>query len=131
MTANIGSGDDFGCSVVIQSDGKVIVAGRTMNGAKGNFALVRYEGTEKLGVGQNEEQRSLSVYPNPTKGFLNIQNESNITIDKIGIYDLTGKKVLEQYQNTNHVDVHNLAKVTYVLEIFVGKKNETRRFIKD
>jgi uncharacterized delta-60 repeat protein len=38
----ISSGNDFANSVAIQSDGKIVVAGYSANGANGNFAVVRY-----------------------------------------------------------------------------------------
>ena len=38
----IGTGSDEGQSVALQSDGKIIVAGRTYDGAKTDFAVVRY-----------------------------------------------------------------------------------------
>lgn len=38
----IGNGDDFGRSVAIQSDGKIIVGGSSVNGFDEDFALIRY-----------------------------------------------------------------------------------------
>ena len=38
----IGSGDDAGLAVAIQSDGKIVVAGESHNGADDDFAVVRY-----------------------------------------------------------------------------------------
>jgi uncharacterized delta-60 repeat protein len=42
VTTPIGSGFDEGLSLVIQSNGKIIVAGYTFNGTNDDFALVRY-----------------------------------------------------------------------------------------
>ncbi|HOY31521.1 MAG TPA: YCF48-related protein [Bacteroidales bacterium] len=42
VTTSIGSSDDFGYSVVVQADGKIIVAGSSNNGSNNDFALVRY-----------------------------------------------------------------------------------------
>ena len=41
VTTAIGSGNDFACSVAIQSDGKIVAAGQ-YNGSNDDFALVRY-----------------------------------------------------------------------------------------
>src|SRR4051812_25739223 len=38
----IGTSDSFGHSVVVQTDGKILVAGETYNGSNWDFALVRY-----------------------------------------------------------------------------------------
>ena len=45
VTTPIGSGTDEGKSVVLQSDGKIIAAGYSHNGANTDFAVVRYSVT--------------------------------------------------------------------------------------
>jgi uncharacterized delta-60 repeat protein len=42
VTTNFGSSYDFGRSVVVQADGKIVVAGTSNNGSINDFALVRY-----------------------------------------------------------------------------------------
>ena len=42
VTTAIGSGNDYACSVAIQSDGKIVAAGYSDNGSNYDFALVRY-----------------------------------------------------------------------------------------
>ncbi|MCP3994408.1 MAG: hypothetical protein GY722_04985, partial [bacterium] len=42
LTTPIGSADDHGYSVTVQSDGKILVAGDSHNGSDYDFALVRY-----------------------------------------------------------------------------------------
>jgi uncharacterized delta-60 repeat protein len=42
VTTPIGSGNDYGRSVAIQTDGKLVVAGYSNNGTNSDFALVRY-----------------------------------------------------------------------------------------
>ena len=78
---------------------------------------------------QHQFANDLVLYPNPTQTTLNIS--STTTIDKITVADLTGKKVLEQKQNTTQVNVQNLAKGIYILEVFVGQNKQTRKFIKE
>ncbi|MCP5093108.1 MAG: hypothetical protein GY949_19525, partial [Gammaproteobacteria bacterium] len=41
-TTDIGSGNDYGQSVTVQSDGKILVGGYSHNGSNNDFALVRY-----------------------------------------------------------------------------------------
>lgn len=73
---------------------------------------------------------TISVYPNPAKAFLNIANPSEIPIDKVFVTDMTGRKVLEQ-NNSNPVNVQNLAKGIYVLEAYSGKEKFQSKFIKE
>ena len=42
LTTAIGAGNDFGYSVTVQADGKILVAGASHNGSNYDFALVRY-----------------------------------------------------------------------------------------
>jgi len=42
LVTAIGTGNDYGGAVVIQADGKIVVAGSSWNGANDDFALVRY-----------------------------------------------------------------------------------------
>jgi uncharacterized delta-60 repeat protein len=42
VTTPIGSGNDYASDVVLQSDGKIIVAGSSRNGSNYDFAVVRY-----------------------------------------------------------------------------------------
>lgn len=74
--------------------------------------------------------KSITVYPNPTTDFLNIQNQSNSTIDKMIVIDLTGKKIFEQ-NNSNPIDVQNLSKGMYVLEVISGGNKMVEKFIKE
>jgi uncharacterized delta-60 repeat protein len=48
VTTPIGSYDDWGQSVTLQPDGKILVAGYTWNGSDWDFALVRYNSDGSL-----------------------------------------------------------------------------------
>ena len=44
VTTPIGPGDDLGCGMAIQSDGRIVVAGGSDSGSNCDFAVVRYRG---------------------------------------------------------------------------------------
>ena len=48
LTTPIGSGDDYVNSVVVQSDGKIVVAGDSYNGSNEDFAVLRYNSDGSL-----------------------------------------------------------------------------------
>jgi uncharacterized delta-60 repeat protein len=48
VTTAIGSSNEVGKSAAIQSDGKIVVAGKSYNGSAFNFAVVRYNGNGSL-----------------------------------------------------------------------------------
>lgn len=51
VTTPIGSGHDYGASVAVQSDGKIVVAGYFSNGGNEDFAVVRYTASGGLDGG--------------------------------------------------------------------------------
>ncbi len=89
-----------------------------------------YSFTPTLSVEQ-QSKLPLGLYPNPTKSILNLQNPTNITIDKIMVTDLTGKIILEQTQNTNQVNVEKLSTGIYILQAFSGEEKFTSKFLKE
>ncbi len=48
VTTAIGAGNDAPCSVTVQADGKILVAGYSRNGTYNDFALVRYKADGSL-----------------------------------------------------------------------------------
>ncbi len=71
----------------------------------------------------------LEIFPNPTSGILNIQTEEKI--QKISIYDCTGKINKVANENFNQIDVSDLNSQTFILKIqFELGKVEFRKFVK-
>ena len=73
----------------------------------------------------------ITVFPNPAKNFLTIQNASNTAIDKVIVTDISGKIILQQNQNTTQLDVQNLAKGMYLLQAVSEDKKQQLKFLKE
>ncbi|SCZ01674.1 T9SS type A sorting domain-containing protein, partial [Flavobacterium caeni] len=71
------------------------------------------------------------VYPIPVKTVLNLQFQNEIRIDKVIITDITGKKILEQNTVSTQINVENLAKGIYIIEIYSESKKFKNKFIKE
>lgn len=74
---------------------------------------------------------TISVYPNPTSGILNIENTNNLNIEKLTVIDVTGKILLEQKNNTSQIDVQRLPAGMYILEITANGAKQHTKFIKE
>lgn len=74
-----------------------------------------------------ELKNEFNVYPNPTNGLLNIDYNKNI--DKLTVYDLSGKMML-QNKNTKQIDVSNLTPGTYLIEVVNQNKPSVKLFVK-
>ncbi|SFN11373.1 Por secretion system C-terminal sorting domain-containing protein [Paenimyroides ummariense] len=64
---------------------------------------------------------SINLYPNPTTDKL-FWSEKDIIIEKITIYDINGKKVVEQNVSENSINVSHLANGAYLIKLESGGK---------
>lgn len=67
------------------------------------------------------------TFPNPVKDDLIIT--SNKTIDKIEIYSITGKLVLQTSTNLEQVDVSKLAKGLYIVTVYAADTKTAKKMI--
>ncbi len=72
---------------------------------------------------------NIAIYPNPVSDKLYISSE-NIAIESISIYSLTGKKVADETNKTNSIDVSTLSKGMYFIEISSASGKSIKKFIK-
>ena len=79
------------------------------------------------GLGTAEVNSDLIVYPNPTKDFLNIKT-SKLDIEKVFIFDLSGKLIMTE--NSKTIDVNHLPSATYIISIKTSEGLKTFKFIK-
>ena len=77
----------------------------------------------------NSENNELQIYPNPAKNIIHIKNNSEI--EKITIFDYLGKEILIKTQNNNEINVENLSKGIYLIEIHSENEKVYKKFIKE
>ena len=80
---------------------------------------------------QENTLSTISVYPNPTSGILNLANANDLNIEKLTVIDVTGKTLLEQKSNTSQIDVQQLPVGMYFLEITTNGAKQHTKFIKE
>jgi len=78
----------------------------------------------------NNEIPGLEIYPNPVNDILFIKNADNLSIDRISVFDFSGKRILTVNENFNQINVEVLADGIYVLQISSGSKNYMKKIIK-
>ena len=74
-----------------------------------------------------QNQLDISVYPNPTSDIVYI--EGNYSQLKVVVYDILGKQVMNK-PITNSIDISQLEKGVYILQLSDGAKLTTKRIIK-
>ncbi|TRX25223.1 T9SS type A sorting domain-containing protein [Flavobacterium franklandianum] len=76
-------------------------------------------------------ESKFSIFPNPVKDILTIQNSDSRSFEKVIISDLTGKKVLEQNSGSNTINLEKLQNGMYLLQIISDGKSTVSKFIKN
>jgi len=111
----------FGYTVIDESGTKTLTITNT-NGDQaiyGNFVLSTQEYINSL----------FTVYPNPVKDILTIEEQSNIEIESTSIYNYLGQKLVTAQQRK--IDMSNLKAGVYLLKIkLVNGQIATKKVIK-
>ena len=78
------------------------------------------------------ESMNLTIYPNPTNGFLNIDGIENLSSYNVNIYDMTGKQLQHFTQENEQINVSSLASGMYMIQITdnQNKKLAHSKFVK-
>lgn len=124
---------DYGYSVAIQSDGKIVVAGETWNGTDYDFAIARYIGCSEsspfakspcdsstVDIAENTEISDVSIYPNPTSGIFTVSLKNKTVETKICVYDVLGNCLWKKDCRNNvnlKIDLSCQSKGIYFMEI--------------
>ena len=102
-------------------------------GGTTDFWYAKLATTDCNGVPLSNSENQLdkaSLFPNPTTGWTRIK--STYEIDKITLYDITGRKVLEPKLNPNSgFDTSLLPSGIYMVQLNAGNKVEVLKMIKE
>ncbi len=80
------------------------------------------------GLFDHKIEKIVNIYPNPVeKGFF---LSTDLIINNISIYDIRGAKVLDIVNYNNYVDVSNLPKGIYIVQLHTKEKIYNEKLIK-
>lgn len=132
-----GTADDYANCIQQTADTGFIVAGLTnsidgdiTSNHGGNDAWIVKMGPDVLGI-STLVIHQIKLFPNPAATVLKVHGALNLGFDKMIVTDLTGKKVLEQEQSSNQINVENLSGGMYIIQAFSGKEMFTGKFVKE
>lgn len=136
-TTSIGTREDFGNSLALQPDGKILLAGTStyISGFTcSDFALVRYNGGD--GVSPSAittllKDGGMQLYPNPATNQLFIETNGT-PVEQINIYNTTGSLVMSVSPSAIKCELSTgtLAAGVYVAEIKTNDASVKRRWVK-
>jgi hypothetical protein len=86
-----------------------------------NYGNVSVMGGCKEGFWDNNPTKAPIIYPNPVQNRIHIEGYSETTIRKVGLFEITGKKVFEQevsvYNGLSTLDIGRLSSGIYIIEV--------------
>jgi hypothetical protein len=89
-----------------------------------HFDNFLYTSATTLGTNESSVAEQFSLYPNPANTILNIRSANASDIQKIVIYDTSGKQVKQEEDNLTSKSGF------YFLEIIIDGKKEVKKFVK-
>lgn len=127
----IGSSHADASAVVLQTDGKIIVAGRVHNGANNDFMVARYNNDLSLGIEQQISENLFQVFPNPFDSQTTIIFKESQSNTIIKIIDVNGREVKTINFNGNQlvIDKEEMTSGLYFIQIKATNKNIVSRKI--
>jgi len=116
----------FGHRVSISHDGRYVAAGNVL-GTTRVFDL-----SSVLSVNHFLSEK-FNLYPNPASHVVNIDNSGNMTVNKVDIYDVTGKLInTQKFGNEPEIqlNVETLTTGTYLLHLHTNEGIAVKKLIK-
>ncbi len=83
---------------------------------------------ETLSLEEQLLSNLITVYPNPSSNFINIDS-GNISLKMISIIDGKGNVLIKRRHNLNNIDVSKLAKGLYFLKMTTSKVTITKKIV--
>lgn len=132
ITTDFYNGVDEALGIALQTDNKIVVAGKSRNDANFNLTVVRYDPSlvYTTGIDNTKANAALTVFPNPANNTLficGLTKKANVFI-----YDLVGQLVASSLLTSENgsIDVSALQSGIYVIRIADGTSQKTIKFIK-
>ena len=79
--------------------------------------LISNNNSAVLGIDTYKLKNSISIYPNPVKNTLNIKNNSTATLNRITIYNILGKTLLQLDNPPSKINTYNMDVGVHLIKV--------------
>ena len=113
-----------------QSFNVTIPVGKTVTGIvfDPNKNIISRNSTATLGIANFNYENAISIFPNPATDILTIEVPTNISLQKVILYNALGQKALET--NQNKINVSGLSAGMYIVNFETSEGTFHKNFIK-
>lgn len=127
VTNGTGAGTIDNSGLLTATNNGTVTVNATANDASGtsNTAVINISNQTTLSINNNSDDLTISVYPNPSNGELNIKTNSKV--DSLVIMNLSGQKVFESSTSKN--DISELKSGLYLVKITTSKTSKVIQLI--
>jgi hypothetical protein len=142
LTSETNTLENIALSDLIDGDYKFELTITDPNGNEGNPEVLYYRKEANsitligsaLSLVSNLSNTNFYISPNPVTSELNIKTTKGLILDKISIYDITGRKIFssvskEQQPNIS-INLEGLSKGVYILRVSSNENSSDLKFIK-
>ncbi len=130
----VGTNDDWAYSMLLQPDGKIVVAGYSINGSgDDDIAVVRYFISPTGITDINSEGNDVNLYPNPANNYISINAGAQTKENIVSIFNVQGQLVFSQplLNTPATLDITTLAKGVYTIKISNTERTIIKKFVKE
>lgn len=82
-----------------------------------NHQLISKDNSTKVGIDQEVLNTEISLYPNPAVDNITVLNDSDATVEKVSVYNMLGKLVLEESNPINAISLKDLSEGVHLVKI--------------
>ncbi|MEY8848553.1 BspA family leucine-rich repeat surface protein [Psychroserpens sp. XS_ASV72] len=84
---------------------------------------------DNLSINEYSLDHTLKIYPNPTNDYFKIDIPSNVTIESIELFNVSGK-LIKEYSKSETYIIRNLSPGLYFLKIKTDQSEVTKKLVK-
>lgn len=122
--------DWSGESISLSPDGNKVAIGSIFNYHNGvNYGHVRIFNLNNDLTSNDFILNNFTLYPNPSSDYININLNNNLDFIKATIYSISGQLI--KTNKTKNININDLSKGTYFIEVVTDKGKATKTFIKE
>lgn len=101
-----------------------------------NIGFYQVEGQDSCehyvsSVNERIKSENINIYPNPTTNKLHLQKDKSINMNSITLTNINGKHLKTYPANSTEIDISNLTKGVYLLQIETNQEIITEKVIKE